>query len=81
MDINYVEITWTETTRANSEFENLKFFIYFLNKDISFNISFICLKLSMYVDKGHSEGRVSQFFFYLGPSFYFIKSRKLSFKN
>ena len=34
----------------------------------------------MHVDEGHLEGSVSQMF-YLGPSFYFMQSRKKSYKN
>ena len=34
----------------------------------------------MLVVESHSEGTVSQIF-YLGPSFYFMKSRKLSSKK
>ena len=33
------------------------------------------LKFDMHVDEGHLEGSVSQIF-YLGPSFYFMQSRK-----
>ena len=34
----------------------------------------------MHVDEGHLEGSVSQIF-YLGPSFYFMQSRKKVVKN
>ena len=44
IDIKYVKITWSETKRANSKCENLIFFIYFFNKDISLKIQSICLK-------------------------------------
>ena len=53
-------------------------FIKFLKKDISLNISLICLKLSIHVNKRQIE--VSQSL-HLGASFYFIKSRKLSLKK
>ena len=33
-----VKPTWTDTIQASSKFENLKFAIYYLNKDFSFNI-------------------------------------------
>ena len=56
------------------------FFIYFLNKDFSLNISYICLKFVIHVDEGQMEGSVSQIF-YLGPSFYAMQSRKTSFKK
>ena len=55
-----------------------KFFIYFLNKDISFNISLICLRFSIHVDEGRMEGSVSQNV-YLCLSFHFMKSRKKMF--
>ena len=32
-------VTWTDTIQAQNKFENLKFVIYFLDKDIPFNIS------------------------------------------
>ena len=38
------------------------------------------MKIGMFVVDSHSEGTVSQFF-YLGPSFYFMKSGKLSCKK
>ena len=34
----------------------------------------------MHVDEGYMEGSMSQIF-YLGPSFYFMESRKKSFKK
>ena len=81
--INYVKIAWAETISVHiwdySKFENLKLFIYFLSKDISFNILFICFKFSVCIDKGHLEGFLR--FVYVGLSFHFIKSRKLSFKK
>ena len=80
IDIKHVKITRTKTKLTKNECENLKFFIYFLNKDISLNISSICLKFAMHVDGGHLEGSVSQNF-HLGPSFYFMHSRKNVLKN
>ena len=71
IDVQYVKNIWIGTIRGRSEFEILKFFIYFLNKDTSFNIPLICLKFSTYVHEGHLEGSVSQNFFW-GPSFYFM---------
>ena len=38
------------------------FHIYFFNKDISFNMILICLKMAIHVHETHSEGRVSQNF-------------------
>ena len=80
IDIKHVKIARTKTKLTKNECENLKFFLYFLNKDISLNISSICLKFSMHVDGGHLEGSVSQNF-HLGPSFHFMHSRKKSLKK
>ena len=52
IDIKHVKFTGPETKRARCESENLKFFIYFLNKDISLNILSICLKFSVYINEG-----------------------------
>ena len=38
------------------------------------------LRFGTHEHEGHSEGSVSQIF-YLGPSVYFMKSRKISFKK
>ena len=50
IDVKYIKIIWIDTIRGCSEFENLNFFIYFLNKDISFNIPLICLKFSTHAN-------------------------------
>ena len=71
IDIKHIKIPLTDTKRAKSKFEKLKFLIYFLNKDFSLNISLKRLKFSVHVHKGHLEGSVSGIF-YLGPSFYFM---------
>ena len=52
IDIKHVKFTGPETKRAWCETENLKFFIYFLNKDFSLNISSICLEFSIYINEG-----------------------------
>ena len=65
---------------SDSKFEKWFFFLYFLNKDISFNIPWRILKLEILINEGYMEGTVSQTF-YLGPSFCLIKSRKLSLKK
>ena len=69
----------TDTVWLISKFENLIFFIYFFNKDISY-IPSTFLKFWIHVDEGHMEGRVSQILD-IGPSFYFMQSRKKSFKK
>ena len=48
--------------RSSGKFKNSLFFIYFLNKDISFNIPWKFLKFVMYVHTDHLEGTVSQIF-------------------
>ena len=65
---------------SDSKFEKSFFSLYFLNKDISFNIPSNVLKFDIHVNGGYMEGSVSQIF-YLLLSFCFIKSRKLSFKK
>ena len=62
------------------KFENSLFFLYFFNKDISFNIPWKLMKFTIHALEGHSEGTVSQIFD-LGLSFYFMQSRKKSFKK
>ena len=52
------------------------FFIYFCNKEISYNIPSKFVKFKTLVGEDDSEGRVSQSF-YLGPSFCFIKYKKV----
>ena len=39
IDIKYVTVTQTETIQTDDKLENLKLAMYFLNKDISFDIS------------------------------------------
>ena len=75
IDIKYVTFPWTDTIQAFDKFENLKLLSYFLNKDISFDISLICLKSSTHVDKGHLEGSMSHNYD-LSPSFNSMQSRK-----
>ena len=71
IDVKYVKIIWIDTIRGCSEFENLNFFICFLNTDISL----IGWKFPTHADEGHLEGRASQNFD-LGPTFYSMQSRK-----
>ena len=58
---------------VNSIFENLLFFLYLFNKDISFYIPCTFLKFGIHILKCQLEGRVSQIS-YLGPSFHFMQS-------
>ena len=65
---------------STSKFETSLFFLYFLNKDISLNISCKVLKFGIHNHGCHSEGHVSQIL-YLGPSFYFMQSTKKKIKK
>ena len=56
---------------SNSELEYYIWLIFNFKKEMKFEI---------HVHEGHSEGSVSQIL-YLGPSFYFMKSRKKCFKK
>ena len=51
---------------------------YILNMDISSNIVYPLIKFDMLLLHVIMEGTVSQIL-YLGPSFYFMKSTKISF--
>ena len=44
IDIKHVKYPWTDTIQAYVKLKNVKFLLSFLNKDIWFNISLICLK-------------------------------------
>ena len=66
--------------RSKGRLKNSLFFLNFVNKDISFNIPWKVLKFVIHIDEGQLEGNVSQNF-YLGPSFYFMQSRKKGFKK
>ena len=62
IDIKHVKVPWADVIQVYNKFENLKLLSYFFNKDISFNMSLICLKFSRHVDKGHLEGNMPQNF-------------------
>ena len=68
-------MTKSVTIWEYGKFEKKKFSTYYFNKDILFHIS-TCLNFQ-HTYEGLIEGSVSQNF-YLGPSYHFIKSRKLS---
>ena len=67
----------TTDVYKNREFEKCNFHYILLNLNISVNYGGKLMKVAGHVVKVHLEGTVSQIF-YLGPSFYFMKSRKLS---
>ena len=60
---------------VNSIFENLLFYLYFLNKDISFNIPCTFLKFGIHTLECQLAGSMSQIF-YLGPSFHLSNLKK-----
>ena len=62
------------------EFGNFSFQYFFFNWIISVIDRAKVTKFGTPLVEGHSEGTVSQIF-NLGPSFYFMKSRKLSCKK
>ena len=62
------------------QIEIFVFYQHFLNMDISLHTHEKVLKFAVCVLWYHTEGTMSQNF-YLGFSFYFMKSRKLSLKK
>ena len=58
---------------------NCNFSYIFLNLNDSVIIGAKLIKFVTHIVKAHLEGTVSQIF-YLGPGFYFMKSRKLCLK-
>ena len=63
-----------------SKSKNLNFYDIFFNTDISITNKDIAMKFCMAILHINCEGSVSQIF-YLGPSSYFMLSRKLCFEN
>ena len=66
--------------KISREFEKMILFLHFSASNISLNNLFYSIIFFGDVVKIPIEGTVSQFS-YLGLSFYFMKSRKLSFKK
>ena len=79
-DLKYVNVTNKNEAHTAWKFKNCNFEKFFLNWIISVIDRAKFTKFGTHVVKGHSEGTVSQIC-YLGPSVYFMKSRKLSSKN
>ena len=78
-DLKYVNVTNKKEAHTAWK-KNCNFEKFFFNWIISVMDRAKFTKFGTHVVKGHSEGTVSQIF-YLGPSVYFMKSRKLSSKN
>ena len=79
-DITKIKMGKSKLLKISREFEKMIFFLHFLASDISLNNLFYSIKFYGDVVKVPMEGTVSQNF-YLGLSFYFMKSRILSFKK
>ena len=78
-DLKYVNVTNKIEEDTAWEFGNCNFQYIFLNWIISGIYGPKFLKFGTHAVEAHLEGTVSQIC-YLGPSFYFMKSRKLSSK-
>ena len=63
-----------------SKSKNLIFYEMFLNTDISITTQDIAMKFCMTILHTNCKGSMSQIF-NLGPSLYFMLSRKICFKN
>ena len=79
-DIDVVNMSNKIKSQIKREFRNCNFSYIFLNWNISVIIGVKSIKLGTLVVNAHSEGTVSQIF-YLGLSFYFMKSGKFSCKK
>ena len=79
-DLKYVNVAIKIEVYTTWEFKTFNFQFIFLNWIISLIHEANFTRFGRHVAKDHSEGTVSQIF-YLGPSFHFMKSRKLSSKK
>ena len=79
-DLKYVNVTNEIEVNTTWEFKNFNFQYIFLKWIISLINEAKITKFKTCIVKGHSEGTVSQNF-YLGPGFYFMKSRKYGCKK
>ena len=73
-------VSFSVTKIEVSKSKNLIFYVFFFNTNISVTTQDIAMKFCMTILHIHSEGSVSEIF-YLGPSFYFMRFRKLSCQN
>ena len=79
-DLRYVNVANKIEVHTTLEFKNCNLQYIFLNLIISVIHGAKITKFGTHVVKDHSEGTVSQIF-YLGVSFHFMQSRKLSCKK
>ena len=79
-DVKYLNVANEIEVVKTLEFKNCNFQYILLNWIISVIHGAKITKWGTYVAEHHSEGTVSQIF-NLGPSFFFVKSRKLSLKK
>ena len=75
-DINCINVVNKLKVLIKRKFKNCNFLTFFFNWNISVINGANFIKFVTLVVGCHSEGTVSQIF-YLGPSFYFMKSRNL----
>ena len=73
---NFINMSDKIKSHMKREFRNCSFSSFFFNWIISVINRVKLTKFGRHVVEGHWEGTVSQTF-YLGPSFNFMKSRKL----
>ena len=79
-DLNYLNVTWIVEIHPTWEFKSCNFQYIFLNWIFSVIYEPKITKFGTCVVNDHSEGTVSQIID-LGPSLYFMKSRKSSCKK
>ena len=75
-DLKYLNVVNKIEVQSTLEFKNCNFQNILLNWIISVIHGAKIIKFGTHVLEDYSEGTVSHIF-YLGPSFYFMKSRKL----
>ena len=79
-DLNYLNVTYTVEIHPTWKFKSCNFQYIFFNWIFSVTYEAKITKFGTCVVDYNSEGTVSQIL-YLGPRFYFMKSRKLSCKK
>ena len=79
-DLKYVNVTNEIEVRTTWEFKNFNFQYIVLKWIISVIYGPKITKFGIHVVEDYSEGTMSQIF-YLGPGFYFMKSRNLGCKK
>ena len=75
-----MQMSFSVAKKGGSKSKNLIFYVIILNTDISITTQDIATRFGMTIFHIKYKGSVSQIF-NLGPSFYFMLSRKLRFDN